>query len=151
MESCRFWGQASTHPFCPFVFSAPGRSHFSTGAASRSRSFSEFCKTNVENIYNLRTKFHTFHCTNCLIFDKICAANYSKYFTVTSRVSGPLKLTILKTPNSIDHDIQPPPIVWARRRGRRPPRCLWVRGWSGTFQGVVEGRAGSAPTQIARA
>ena len=59
-----------------------------------------------------------------------------------SCVSAPLKFTLLQTPNSIDDDIQPPPIVRVRRRGRGPPRCLRVRGCSRCLPGCCRGAGG---------
>ena len=72
----------------------------------------------------------------------IYAASFPKYLTVISLVSSPLKFTLLQTPNSIDDDIQPPPIVWVRRRGRGPPSCLRVRGCGRYLPGCCRGAGG---------
>ena len=57
-------------------------------------------------------------------------------------MSGPLKFTLLQTPNSIDDGIQPPPIVRVRRHGRGPPRCLRVRGCGRYLPGCCRGAGG---------
>ena len=69
-----------------------------------------------------------------------------------SCVSAPLKFTLLQTPNSIDDDTQPPPVACGR--GGADADHLVVSGSAdagGVFPVVVEGRVGSAPTQIVRA
>ena len=66
-------------------------------------------------------------------------ACYSKCLGVLSSVPAPLKFTLLQTPNSIDDDTQPPPIVRARRRGRGPPGCQRVRGCGRGLPGCCRG------------